>query len=330
MPDEPRQPRTSHRPFNRRWKDNPPRPSFEASPPEYNVWDTSGPKGERLLDLRNHKHLTKRGGWKRFLLIILLAIATVVALGVGLGIGLTRKNQMNEYVALLFLAIDPANDGFSASAPTTTSAPSAAEKAFPAGSWSFPAYLTTSTANCTSNPSTWQCAPSATYAPGSNESLVTFQWIIAEVGDSKDYTISTSSNPFAISITNISLSLLDANTNDERYHFSLPFDQFVTPSSDISGSNRKAGCWFNQTSIEANIFTRKPFEDTSSSLERRASSGWEQWPFAVEVSQSIHGGEEVPNCYEMNNTNLGARITNGVEDQPSDAVCECEWKNFDL
>lgn len=101
VPNEPRQSRTSHRPFSRRWKDEPPRPSFEASPPEYNVWDAVGPKGERLLDLRNHKHIAKRGGWKRFLLIILVTIAALVALGVGLGIGLTRKYQENGYAALL-------------------------------------------------------------------------------------------------------------------------------------------------------------------------------------------------------------------------------------
>ena len=91
----PSSPRASHRPFNRRWRDDPPRHSFEASPPEYNIWDTTGPKGERLFDLRNHKHIAKRGGWKRLFLIILLVIAALVALSIGLGLGLTRSNGVN-------------------------------------------------------------------------------------------------------------------------------------------------------------------------------------------------------------------------------------------
>ena len=95
---QPRSPRASHRPFNRRWKDDPPRHSFEASPPEYNVWDTEGPKGERLFDLRNHKHIARRGGWKRLLLIILVIVAALIALAVGLGVGLTRKNVNNRFV----------------------------------------------------------------------------------------------------------------------------------------------------------------------------------------------------------------------------------------
>lgn len=234
-------------------------------------------------------------------------------------------------LAIPVLPYTRADNCFRTSAPATaTTTPTETEMAFPAGSWSFPAYLTTVSENCTANPSTWQCAPLATYTPSSNASLVTFQWVIAESGKAKDYVISTSTNPFVLSFTNISLSLLDANTNDERYHFSLPFDQFTVPSSDIRGGNLRAGCYFNQTAIEGNLYTRKPFQNTSPNLKRRASNEWEEWPFAVNVTQSIRGGQDVPNCYELNNADLGARITNGLEQQPSDAVCECGWKNFDL
>ena len=66
-------------------------------PPEYNVWDdVQGPRGEKLKDLRNHKHLVRRGGWKRLIIILVLVLALLTALGVGLGVGLTMRYQRNS------------------------------------------------------------------------------------------------------------------------------------------------------------------------------------------------------------------------------------------
>ena len=86
-------PKAHHRPFHRRWNlGDPPRISFEKSPPKYSVWDATGPKGEKLSDMRNNKHIARRGGWKRFCLLALLTIAVIVSLAVGLVFGL-RKNH---------------------------------------------------------------------------------------------------------------------------------------------------------------------------------------------------------------------------------------------
>ncbi|KAI4234423.1 MAG: hypothetical protein LQ352_008177, partial [Teloschistes flavicans] len=83
-----------HRPFHRRWNlGEPPRFSFETSPPKYSVWDaTKGPKGEKLADVRNNKHIARRGGWRRICLIALLLLTAIVALAVGLAVGLHKKN----------------------------------------------------------------------------------------------------------------------------------------------------------------------------------------------------------------------------------------------
>lgn len=90
----PMPPRAHHRPFHRRWNiGDPPRFNAEKSPPKYSVWDTAGPKGEKLADVRNNKHIARRGGWKRMCLITLLTIGMIVALVVGLVFGLRKKNS---------------------------------------------------------------------------------------------------------------------------------------------------------------------------------------------------------------------------------------------
>ena len=83
-------------PFSRRWNlGDPPRHSFEKSPPKYSLRDVAGPKAERLLDFRNNKYIVRRGGWKRLLVLVLLGIAIIIALAVGLTIGL-RKDSSNR------------------------------------------------------------------------------------------------------------------------------------------------------------------------------------------------------------------------------------------
>ncbi len=90
----PMPPRAHHRPFHRRWNlGDPPRSSFESPPPKYSVWDTMGPKGEKLSDVRNNKHIARRGGWRRICLILLIILTLVVGLAVGLSIGLRKKER---------------------------------------------------------------------------------------------------------------------------------------------------------------------------------------------------------------------------------------------
>ena len=71
--------------------DDPPRPSFDKSPPQYSLWDATGPKGERLWEVRENHHGERRGGWKRTMLIAIIVTVAAVALVVGLVIGL-KKN----------------------------------------------------------------------------------------------------------------------------------------------------------------------------------------------------------------------------------------------
>jgi hypothetical protein len=87
-------PNTHHRPFSRRWNlGDPPRPSFEPSPPKYAVWDGTGPKGEKLADVRNNRFIARRGGWRRIGLLGVILAAVVVALVVGLVVGLRNRDR---------------------------------------------------------------------------------------------------------------------------------------------------------------------------------------------------------------------------------------------
>lgn len=87
-------PGTHNRPFSRRWNlGEPPRHSFEKPPPKYSVWDVTGPKGEKLVDVRNNKYIASRGGWKRICIILWVLTAIVLALCLGLIMGLRKKSS---------------------------------------------------------------------------------------------------------------------------------------------------------------------------------------------------------------------------------------------
>ena len=82
----------NNRTFSRGWAFNPPRHSFEESPPNYSFWDVTGPKGEKLTDVRNNKYIAQRGGWRRICLIFWLVLIAIIALAVGLAVGLHKNH----------------------------------------------------------------------------------------------------------------------------------------------------------------------------------------------------------------------------------------------
>jgi hypothetical protein len=88
-PDIPQ--RSQYRPMTRFL--HPFQSSDAREPPftEYN--DVTGPRGEKFSDLRNNRHVAKRGGWTRVLLIALIVLLLIVGLAVGLGVGLTRSKK---------------------------------------------------------------------------------------------------------------------------------------------------------------------------------------------------------------------------------------------
>ncbi|MCJ1322719.1 hypothetical protein MMC15_008069 [Xylographa vitiligo] len=321
-PVPPRPPKSQRRPFSRIFFPvSPPRHSFESPPPKYSLWDVAGPKSEKLMELRNNinnnRHIAGRGGWKRLLLLVLIVIVIIIALTVGLTIGLRNKSNGSSSVPL-------------SSTPTSSPTPDPI-RPFPIGSYSLNTFLDSVSTNCTSNSATWRCYPYATYADSPSLAVATFNWIIE--ASRNGLTISSTDNPFAINFADVSLTVADKGTENERYIFSVPNNKVVIPSASITTDNSMASCQFNDTQLQASLFTKIPSSYPSNSSVSNAgnvSGGFQSWPFAIQVSQIISGGINIPACFEVKNGNIGAPITNGIDIKSSRDICSCVYKNYDL
>jgi hypothetical protein len=95
-------PRASNRPADKHFAlGTPPRFNHERSPPPYGAPVEEGPldgeKGEKLAELRrgvaNNKHIAKRGGWKKLLIIGVIVALCIIGLVVGLVVGLRNRNK---------------------------------------------------------------------------------------------------------------------------------------------------------------------------------------------------------------------------------------------
>jgi hypothetical protein len=294
-----------------------PRRSVDSLPPKYTLWDVTGPRGEKLRDLRNNKQIARRGGWKRLLAVVLLLVAVAVGLGVGLGVGLVKNQEADS---------GPAQ-------PTSTAA--AGNGSFPQGSYTFAGALASVGTACTSNPATFLCWPYMTYNASTSASAVAFDWVVA-AQPSGDLALSSSNNPFAITFSNASLTQHDAGTPQERYSFSLSLDKYVVPTGPIDGSSTLAACWFNTTTLAGNLWTRRPADggavaNGTANSTAQMLADWPVWQFAFDVNQTIAGGQDVPECYQQAAAGgEGARITTGLTAQPDSDECGCYWRNYAL
>ncbi|KAL8710783.1 MAG: hypothetical protein Q9225_007231 [Loekoesia sp. 1 TL-2023] len=313
----PMPPKAHHRPFHRSWNlGDPPRISFETSPPKYSVWDATGPKGEKLADVRNNKHIARRGGWKRICLIALLMIAVIVGLVVGLVFGLRKKHSSSKGAPEWPQSPENATSTSNITGP------------FPAGSYTLVTYLDTVQTDCSSQAQDWSCYPYHTYAESPSQAIANFTWVITKSEDG--FSVSSTSNPWSINFDNTPLTMVDAGTDDERYQFNTTLNKITVPSIGVN-------CFFNDTTMEGNLYTKKPqnytVSGTSTSFAATAtapasSNDFQLWPYAVDVRQTIGGGQTVPECFRIQNNQRGDRITDGIVPQSASSICSCEYKNF--
>jgi hypothetical protein len=213
------------------------------------------------------------------------------------------------------------------SSNTTTWDPTA----FPAGSYAIETYLSSITTNCTSNPSTWRCYPYTTYAESTTSSAATFSWIITlnePATNPPSYTISSTDNPFSIVFSAMPLILLDSGLSTEHYSFVLTsMNKPVVPSSAITTTNIATTCYFNQTSLEARLYTKMaktypPSSESSSGTSSNSTTSFVPWPYAAYVDQMDAGGANVPQCYDNSGNAAGdfAAETGGE--------CSCLYQNY--
>ncbi|KAI9682282.1 MAG: hypothetical protein M1817_000336 [Caeruleum heppii] len=326
-PSPPIPPKASHRPYARRFLGSPPRFGHESPPPPYSPYSSvTGPNGEKLSDVRNNKFIARRGGWKRLCLII-GALILALALGVGLGVGLRKKR-----------------DAARQTEPSSTSWRAPPTGPFPAGSYSINTFLESVSTSCTSNPSTWSCRPYQILSESGQASAATFNWVIEPAPASSssaagsEYVISSSGNPFSVAFDKVPLELVDKGQASERYRFEVPLDKAVVPSAPISDDGSAALCWFNSTTVQAQLYTSLkktlPAEGPTSSgstptssAASEPSSSFAPWPYAARVEEIAKGGADVPECFRTFNGQATARITQGLAATDPGQSCNCIYNS---
>ena len=233
---------------------------------------------------------------------------------------------------------------------SSTSAPAASPSSaptgpFPIGSYSLPTFLDSVSTNCTSDPATWLCYPYSTYNQSRANSGATFDWIInpssGTPSSGANFTISSTNNPFSLTFSNVPLEMLDTGLSSERYRFQVPMDKVVVPTTPITSDGSISNCWYNGTTLQADLYTSmtKSYPPASSPSSTAAAPGtassgagaaaFKPWPYAVQVEQVIAGGQNVPQCFEMDNGNTGPRITTGLDPMAAGDLCSCLYKNWD-
>ncbi|KAK4628421.1 uncharacterized protein CLAFUR5_11830 [Fulvia fulva] len=314
-----------------------PPPAYERSGfplvVEDNFLDRAGPiEGEKVAELRrqrSHQNKTRGSVW-RIVLISTVAFLVVLGLAVGLGVGLTvgRRKHQNS-------------NGETGAASENSTRP------FPLGEYSMVTALKQVSTNCTSNAATWSCYPYNVFdASNPLQTRAIFNWILTN--SSSDYatintastpdegvpanlTISSTDNPLAITFENSSLTYISpsSNSSSARYTFNFVMEKAVIPSTSITGDNGLSQCFFNQTIFTGTLYLSagRTYPEAGSS-NTTGSTGFQQWPYAIEISQTSPGGTDVPACYQYTNRVVGARITNDLTPQSADTQCTCEYQNF--
>lgn len=200
---------------------------------------------------------------------------------------------------------------------------------FPAGSYTFVTYLDRVQTDCSSQAQDWSCHPDHTFAESPSQAMANFTWVVAESEDG--FSISSTGNPFSIVFDSTMLMMLDPGTDDERYQFNTSLDKMTPPSIGVS-------CFFNDTTLEGHLYTKKPQNypssgkttlsaATASSLA--STNDFQPWPYAVEIRQTIGGGQSVPECFRGQANRKGDRVVEGITPRPASSMCSCDYKNFD-
>ncbi|KAJ9644152.1 hypothetical protein H2199_004020 [Coniosporium tulheliwenetii] len=274
-----------------------PRESCEdtASVLPHSIWSDGGPPPpyqEKLYALRNNRHVAKRGG-----------------AGGGIGGGLVEERASESSSSSSHADSNAEEDTSSpgntstmeprpsgAPSPTATNAPSLSSSIpsnpdFPVGSYTIQTFLDTVQTNCTANPLTWTCFPYTIYNDSPTQSLTSFNWIISRRSSSSSasakYQISSTDNSFAISFSNVPLTLLDKDEPSERYRFGISLDRELTPSGAITDDGAATTCIYRSTSFHAQLYTEMPKDYPEESGAGGGSYG--PWPYALRIEQVVGG-----------------------------------------
>ena len=317
-----------------------------SAPPAYEWRPTStigeeedaGPvESEKLAALRSEEGWRRpmRGGFRKLWLLIGLAFMVVVALAIGLGVGLSQNNN---------------NSSSSGSGGSTTpSGQRLPPQKFPLGQYSFVTALMTQKTACASNPGTWQCYPYTVFDPASGGSdtmsLASYNWIINNTetafaspkttkstpgsGVPANLTVASNHDIFGFQFDAKPLTYIasSSNSTSPRYTFSFTISKKTVPNPPISDSTTE--CIFDDTTFAATIYLDAERNYPSGSeANSKSVGGFEQWPQAVEITQTT-GGKDVPSCFKTMNGKKGAAVkSSSIHAMPAGDQCLCEYRNY--
>ncbi|UKZ75883.1 hypothetical protein TrVFT333_003579 [Trichoderma virens FT-333] len=211
-------------------------------------------------------------GWKsntmqrkcHVILVVAVIIVVLVGLAVGLTLGLTKTSDTNSQ----------------------TGSRSALPSGLSTGAFAFDTVLQDSLTACTSSPSTWSCPSSKEGSP------LRFNWTITE--SNSGYQVSSANDPIASSFSNIPLTLLDGDKEDERLTFSFKWDVSFEPP--ITTTNRAAKCTYTDTTFMATLWTKRGTQQPYSAVQRRM--GYGNWTGLVEIAEIKNATLGVPECVD--------------------------------
>ena len=183
--------------------------------------------------------------------------------------------------------------------------------------------------DCTSSPSTWTCYPYNTFAVSPTRALTVFNWVIEE-DSASNLVISSTSNPFALSIPPALLRLVDEGTATEHYRFDILVDKPVALSETITDDGTTARCTFKNTSLQASLYTRKARTYPTEPRDVSSDAAFPLWPFAAQVEQKQTSRSDAgfPTCYKMENGVADDMIPIGREPAQTGKKCSCMYRNF--
>lgn len=195
-------------------------------------------------------------------------------------------------------------------------------------------FLSTVQTDCTSDPSTWTCAPYVLYENDQSGAMATFNWNISTSPDHPDgRTISSIADSFGSSFSNVPLQLVGKGTDAERYTFQLTVDKEVRPTSSLTedddddgGGGASTTCFYNSTTFQAYLYTRMardyPPDDSGASFD--------PWPYAARVEEVAGGGEDAPSCYRLEDGRAAGEPirSDALRPRPRGDLCDCLWMNW--
>ncbi|TLS23455.1 uncharacterized protein PpBr36_05675 [Pyricularia pennisetigena] len=313
----------------------------EAPPPRPYEDYADEPPRVRFLD---------RWGWKKLLFAVVGFILFLLVLGLGTGLGLRNRTSTTagQQGGGQSSGLPPSASPTSAPRPSQSPQPSppatTPPKRFPAGTYSFTAALMSVQSSCTSDPAVFGCYPFTTYSSSTvSQSAATFEWTIepaaTDGGSSSSSSYQLSSAAGSVSnatllpqFSNLPMTLLEADTDTERYTFNLTIaKEYVVPSGTPTVLPGTADCWYNSTVVTVELWTRQratyPSNITDVPLPNNGGTGSataavSPWPYKFAMSQVQGASQSVPECRNSEGKVLGPTI-NGVGD------CKCSYKNFD-